>query len=261
MLVARRSEELARIVAELNSGDIKAAESAGTTGEADFLAGDICDPAVRAGILRRCVERFGGIDFLVNNAGVGALGRFADAGADRLRQIMEVNFFAPAELIREALPLLERGRRPIVVNVGSILAHRAIPHASEYCASKFALRGLGESLRAELTPRGIDLLNVHPGTTDTDFFEHAIERGKYPWSQPRGASPQAVARKFISAMRRGRHEAIFGLPAKLMHWADKLAPGIVDRVLRDTADGAMPPEVAPPTQPFSLREKVWRTDG
>jgi short-subunit dehydrogenase len=171
------------------------------------------------------------LDFLVNNAGIGAIGRFAEADADRLRRIMEVNFFAPAELIREALPLLERGRRPIVVNVGSILAYRAIPHASEYCASKFALRGLGESLRAELAPRGIDLLSAHPGTTDTDFFEHAIERGKYPWSQPRGADPQWVARQIVRAMRRGRHEAIFGLGARLMHWANTLAPRIVDRVL------------------------------
>lgn len=78
---------------------------------------------------------------------------------------------------------------------------------------------------------GIEVLNVHPGTTDTEFFQHALSPGKYPWRQPRGASSQAVAKKIVAAMRRGRHEAILGLPAKCLHWANKLAPRLVDRVL------------------------------
>ena len=70
----------------------------------------------------------------------------------RLRQIMEVNFFAPAELTRHALPLLRCGERPIVVNIGSILGHCAVPGKSEYCASKFALHGWSER-RFELPGR------------------------------------------------------------------------------------------------------------
>jgi short-subunit dehydrogenase len=221
LLVARREAELAKIVAETRGGP----------GEGDFLAGDITSPSVRRAAIARAVEHFGGLDLLVNNAGVSAIGRFADADEERLRRIMEVNFFAPAALTREALPALERGRRPMVVNVGSILAFRAIPHASEYCASKFALRGLGEALRAELAPRGIDLLNAHPGTTDTDFFDHALERGAYPWAQPRGAAPEAVARQIVAAIARGKHEALFGLSARLLRWANSLAPGLVDWVL------------------------------
>ena len=153
VVLVGRGEELAKIVAELNASGSNAAEFPGASycrsGRSRFRRRRYLRFARRSAALRRCVERFGGLDFLVNNAGIGALGRFADADADRLRRIMEVNFFAPAELIREALPELERGRRPIVVNVGSILAHPAIPHAAEYCASKFALRGLSESLRAE----------------------------------------------------------------------------------------------------------------
>ena len=93
---------------------------------------------------------YGGLDLLVNNAGIGAQGRFAEADPARLRQIMEVNFFAPAEMTRAALPLLKQGRRPMIVNIGSILGHRGIPGTSEYCASKFAVQGFSESLRAEL---------------------------------------------------------------------------------------------------------------
>ena len=80
-------------------------------------AAALCWPSKNSGVL----------DLVINNAGIGALGRFAESTPDRLRQIMEVNFFAAAELVREALPLLRAGRKPIVVNVGSILGHRGIP--------------------------------------------------------------------------------------------------------------------------------------
>ncbi len=225
LLVARRGDRLEKIAAEL------AANSTGAMGQTDFLVGDITDPAVRSEAVARCQTRFGGLDLLVNNAGVGSLGRFEQSSAERLRQVMEVNFFAAVELTRAALPALHAGRTPMVVNVGSILAHRAIPHASEYCASKFALRGFSESLRAELSPRGIDVLLVTPGSTDTEFFDHALERGKYPWPQPRGVSPDIVARRTLSAIRRGQHEVTIGLPGHFLIWASRLFPGVVNRVM------------------------------
>src|SRR5204863_9708761 len=99
--------------------------------------GDVTQPSDRAAALEMARLEFGGLDALVNNAGIGALGRFDEGGESRLRQVMEVNFFAPAQFIREALPLLKTGNRPIIVNVSSVLGHRAIPDMSEYCASKF----------------------------------------------------------------------------------------------------------------------------
>ena len=135
--VARRAERLAELAAHVcQSG-----------GVVETLSGDITDPAVRQQAVERSVERFGGLDILVNNAGVGAMGLFEEATAERLRRVMEVNFFALVEMTRLALPLLKQGRRPIVVNVGSILGHRGVPHSSEYAASKFAVHGFSESLR------------------------------------------------------------------------------------------------------------------
>ena len=93
---------------------------------------------------------------------------------------MEVNFFAPAELIRAALPLLRAGRRPLIVNIGSVLGHVAVPHKSEYCASKFALHGLSDALRAELSREGIDLLLVSPSTTESEFADHVVETDGRP---------------------------------------------------------------------------------
>ena len=197
-----------------------------------YTAGDIQDSAVRDAALQEAQHTLGGLDILVNNAGIGALGRFEQANSDRLRQIMEVNFFATAEMIRAALPLLKQGRRPIVVNVGSILGHRGIPLSSEYCASKFAVHGLSESLRAEFAPLGIDVLLVSPGTTETDFDTHRIEKlTETPWPEQRGVSPESVARATVRAIRLGRHEIIPNARGRLLCWANRVSPRLVDRFM------------------------------
>src|SRR5205085_10807559 len=131
----------------------------------------------------------------INNAGIGAVGPFEDAGEERLRRVMEVDFFAPAELIRGALPLLKGGHHPIIVNIGSVLGHRAVPGKSEYCASKFALHGFSDALRAELAPQGIDVLLVSPSTTVSEFFDVATRQGD-GLRGPFGAMPaETVARR------------------------------------------------------------------
>ena len=114
---------------------------------------------------------------------------------------MEVNFFVAVELIRAALPTLRQGRRPMIVNVGSILGHRGIPHMAEYCASKFALAGFSEALRAEVARLGIDVLVVSPGTTATDFHDHLVERtDKPPWPQQPRVPPAVVAKAAEAAV-------------------------------------------------------------
>ena len=116
----------------------------------------------------------------MNNAGVGAMGPFADADPQAVRRVMETNFFALVEMTRLALPLLKQGVRPIVVNISSILGHRGVPYNSDYCASKFAVQGFSESIRAEFTRLGIDVLVVSPGTTETEFFDRVIEHTAKP---------------------------------------------------------------------------------
>jgi short-subunit dehydrogenase len=221
LAVARRAERLEALGRELAAGP----------GEIFVRAGDITDDATRRAVIGAAQEQLGGLDLLVNNAGIGAMGPFAEASPERLRQVMEVNFFAPAELTRLALPLLQVGRKPLVVNVGSILGQVGIPFCAEYCASKFAMRGLSQSLRAELAPSGIDLLLVNPGTTETEFFERAIDARKLPWSDGRAMTAEAAARQIVRAMRSGGNEIVLGSQAKLLSWAQRLVPGVVTRVL------------------------------
>ncbi len=197
------------------------------------VPGDITSPGVRAVALDKAREQLGGLDILVNNAGASAHGRFASASADRLRHIMEVNFFAPVELLRAALPLLSEGRDPVVVNVASILGHRGIPFNSEYCASKFALRGFSEAARPELLGLGIHVLVVSPGTTDTELFDHLLEKTEtLPWKMPRGVPPERVARAALRALESGKDEIVPHRTGRLLVWMNRCCPWLVSRWLR-----------------------------
>ena len=200
--------------------------------EAHIVVGDVVAPAVRQQLLDTARTALGGLDLLINNAGVGAIGPFAEASEARLRRVMEVNFFAPAELIRSAVPLLQAGQRPMIVNVSSVLGHRGIPKKSEYCASKFALHGLSDSIRCELAGLGIDVLLLSPSTTATEFFDNVLEKNAdLPWLALGAMSAEAVARRTVKAIRRGRHEIILTPGGKLLVWFDRLCPPLVNRLV------------------------------
>lgn len=196
------------------------------------VTGDVTSPAVRQELVETCQRHWGGLDLLINNAGIGAMGRFDEASPDRLRQVFEVNFFASAELIRDSIPTLNRGNDPMIVNLSSVLGHRAAPLKSEYCASKFAIHGFSDSIRAELAENGIDVLLVSPSTTDSEFFDQAIEDNTEKNWKTRGAMPpDVVARKTIAAIKRGKHEIILSPGGKLIVWLDRLAPGWTNRLI------------------------------
>ena len=226
LLVARRADKLAEVG--------EATRAAGTEGT--LLVGDITDPATRAKAMETAQREFGGLDLLINNAGISASGDFAGESPDVLRQIFEVNFFAATELTRLALPLLAGGNLPMVVNIGSILGHRGIPFTAAYCASKFALTGWSQSLRAELAPRGIDVLLVSPGTTDTPLADHLVDqRVKLPWAGMKGVPAEGVARATVAAMKRGKHEIVPNWRGWWMLLANRLAPRIVNQAMAKLA--------------------------
>jgi short-subunit dehydrogenase len=198
----------------------------------EIVAGDISDPETRKQVLDVAQSKFGGLDILVNNAGIGATGLFEDSNPERLRRVMEVNFFSLVEMTRSALPMLKRGEKPIVVNVSSILGHRGVPHNSEYCASKFAVQGFSEAIRAELTKSGIDVLVVSPGTTETEFFDKVIENTSEPnWPKHKAVSAEHVAAQIVRAMRQGRHEIIPYRWGRVLCWLNRLSPTFVDRMM------------------------------
>jgi short-subunit dehydrogenase len=222
VLVARREERLREL-----------AEKIKTFGQpVEIVAGDINDPAVRQQAVDVAQSKFGGLDILVNNAGLGAVGLFEHAAPDRLRKVMEVNFFSLVEMTRIALPLLKQGVTPILVNISSILGRRGVPYNTEYAASKFAVSGFSESLRTELIAEGVDVLVVCPGTTQTEFFDRAIDNVEKPkWPEHTPISSEEVARQIVRAMRLGQHEIVPYLWGKVLCWLNRLCHRLVDRIM------------------------------
>ncbi len=225
---ARRQDRLSELQQSL--ANQQASRPTAALGQLHTVAGDITDPTVRAAVIAMAEQLGEGrLDLLVNNAGIGALGPFEQASESRLRRVMEVNFFAPVELTRAALPLLHQGRMPVLCNIGSVLGHRAVPNKSEYCASKFAMHGWSDALRAELRPSGIQVTLISPSTTRSEFFDAVIDTPQGTTSRSLGSwPPERVARATLAAIAARRSEAILSLAGKALVYADRLAPPLVN---------------------------------
>lgn len=223
MIVARREQPLSELSEQLIS---LGADSAIP------IVGDITDPTTRTAIFDKVKQLWGSLDLLINNAGISAHGRFEQNDETTLRRIMEVNFFACTELTRLAIPHLESGINPMIVNVDSILGHRGIPHNSEYCASKFALRGWSEAIRPELARKQIDLLLVSPGTTDTEFFDHLLaKQDSNPWPPQKGIPAAKVAAQIIRAIQNRRHEIYPNWRGRALVLLNRFCPRLVDAIM------------------------------
>jgi short-subunit dehydrogenase len=201
--------------------------------EAVAVAGDITSDADRRRMIQTAADRFGGLDVLVNNAGVASFGHFADSSEDVLRQIMEVNFFAPVELIREAVPALRKGRQPAVVNISSMCGRRGLPAWPEYSASKFALCGMTEALRGEMARFDIDVLLILPGLTRSNLGRHLLRNtGRMDIRFDEGMDAETVARGILNALEKNRTETVLGREAVWMLRLQRFLPRLVDFLIR-----------------------------
>jgi short-subunit dehydrogenase len=222
LLTARSTEAIAELARSLVAqGHEAVAEPADVTVAAD-----------RQRLLRTAQERFGGLDILLNNAGIGSQGPFVDSSEQILRQVMEVNFFASAEMIRLALPALKKGQRPAIVQVASMCGRRSMPFWSEYSASKFAICGLIEALRPELARFGIDVLVVLPGLTSTNLVKNLLHTdGHMAVNFDHGMRPEYVAQKILRALHKNRAETVLGMEARWVLRANRWFPRFVDSAL------------------------------
>lgn len=224
----------ARVLATARSADLLAKLAQQVQADGGTITvqpADIARPEHRRQLLEALVRAHGGLDVLINNAGIGATGHLIDADPERLRKIMEVNFFAVAEMTRLCLPLLKSGRKPAIVNISSVAAKRGLPARSEYSASKFAVQGLSEALRAELAKDGIDVLVVNPGLTQTNFSQNMLERkAKMAVDHMRGMTPEQVAAATLRALERGKKEVTLTMQGKLIAFVARFFPRLADRV-------------------------------
>lgn len=212
-----------------------------------------CDVTDRAQVeqMISTVERdLGSIDVLVNNAGTILVGPLDNHRIEDFEHAMRTNFWAALYTTFAVLPAMKRRQSGRIVNVGSIGSKLAVPHLLAYSASKFALYGFSQGLRAEVAKDGICVTTAVPGLMRTGSPRHVETKGnhekEYTWfilsdSMP-GLSMSAVraARKIVNACVAGRGEVQVGLPAKLISKAAALAPNVVGSILSVTNAWVMP---------------------
>ena len=133
------------------------------------IALDVTDQHQIDSAVTAATERFGGIDVLVNNAGLASVGAVEELEDDALRQLMDVMFFGPAAVVRAVLPGMRQRRSGVIVQMSSMGGQLSMPGFGAYCAAKFALEGLSDALAAEVAPHGISVLIVEPGAFATSF--------------------------------------------------------------------------------------------
>lgn len=191
--------------------------------------------------VRRVFDAWGHVDVLINNAGIIQSGPMEVMTLDDYRSAMDTHYWGPLYAILELLPSMRRRGSGRIVNITSIGGKISVPHLLPYSASKFALVGLSEGLRAELAKDRIVVTTVCPGLMRTGSPRNALFKGQhraeYTWftlsdSLP-GASMSAerAARQIVRALCRGDAEVVLSLPAIAAQKVHGLAPGLVSTVL------------------------------
>jgi len=168
---------------------------------------DVRDPGALESMVAATVVRFGRLDILVVNAGVGAYGPFLDLPAADLEEMIDVNVKGALYAVRAALPELLKSEAADIVTIASEAGRRGLPYEVAYCASKFAQVGMTSALDHELREQGVRCTNVCPGGVATDF---AMGHGRTP-DMPQLAgmmSPQDVAEAVLFVLTRPRNHRI-----------------------------------------------------
>ena len=228
---ARDDEDLARV-----------REGFAARGDHFFSAQcDVSDRTQVQSLLTSVENALGAIDVLVNNAGTILVGPMEHMTLDDFEEVMRINFWGAVHTTLGVLPDMKRRRQGRIVNITSIGGKVAFPHLLPYTASKFALVGFSEGLRAELAKDGVWVTTVVPNLMRTGSPRNADFKGahekEYAWftiadSLP-GASMNAerAARQIVRACQNGESEVVLGLPAKLAVIANGVAPGLISDLL------------------------------
>lgn len=199
------------------------------------LVCDVTDAAACAGAVASTVARFGSLDVLVANAGISHRSAFADTRIEVIRRVMDVNFFGAVNCTAAALPHL-LGSRGLVIAVSSVAGFTPLVARTGYSASKHALHGFFDSLRAEIEARGVDVLLACPSFVATGIGRNAIGGDGLPARHAqvtigRPLTAPRAADLVVRAAERGRRQLLIGGTARLAWILGRVAPGLYARIM------------------------------
>lgn len=225
VLAARRLGKLDALAEEINAAG----------GEAWPVSTDVTQLADIQSLVAGTLERYGRIDLLFNNAGIGRLDWLEnlDPQNDIAPQI-QVNLIGLVLMSRAVLPHMIERRTGHIINMASVASWIGTPTYSIYAAGKFGVRGFTEALRREVGVLGIQVSGIYPGGVDTEFYEKTGAKRKTGLTTPPALrlSAEQVAQAVLDLHRRPRRALIIPWPMRLAAWFNFLAPGLVDWAIR-----------------------------
>jgi short-subunit dehydrogenase len=196
----------------------------------DTFTADLVSAADRTRLIHAAEDWHGGVDTLINNAGLNPFGLFEEQSADQIDAALAVNVHAPLQLCRQLLPHLLSRPRAFIVNVGSVFGAIGYPGYAIYCTTKFALRGFTEALRRELAKSNVRVAYLAPRATRTPINSSNVERMNAELGVTMD-SPQQVADRLVHLLRSGHSSAVVGWPEKLFVRVNAVFPALVDRAI------------------------------
>lgn len=226
VLSARREEVLAKVRSACTNPDRHL-----------VLPLDMYQPDSFAPAVKQVLDRFGHIDILIHCAGISQRGRALDTEMLVDRRLMELNYFGPVALTKQVLPSMLARHAGHIVVLSSLLGKFSVPKRAAYSASKHALHGFFDALRAEVHAQGVAVTIVCPGYVRTNASFNALEGDGTPHNQldkeiAGGMSPEMCARRIIRAIERRRPEICIARKERLGLYLSRFAPGLLNIFIR-----------------------------
>lgn len=227
VLAARQASGLQAVAAECNALGARTL----------IIPTDVTDPYQCRHLVDTTVRQLGGLDILINNAGVSGHALLEDVPADKLswyESMMRVNLWGSVYCTHAAMPALKESHGRIVA-VSSLAGMVGVPGRTAYCASKFAMAGFFEALRAEVKDAGVSVTIAYPGVVQTQIRQHGFNAqgeaaGVSALHEDNAMSTEECARQIIYGMVRRRREVVMTAPGKLARYLKLIAPWWVEHM-------------------------------
>ncbi len=225
VISGRNSDNLEKAATELRK----------TGGQVLTVAGDVSRENDCKVLIEKTVETFGGIDVLINNAGISMRALFAGLNLDVMRKLMDINFWGTVYCTKYALPYLLKAKGS-VVGVSSIAGYNGLPGRTGYSASKFAMQGFLDALRIENLKTGLHVLVACPGYTASNVRNAALvadgsTQGESPRDEGKMMTAEQVAEEIVSAVMKRKRTIVLTAQGKLAVWLNKIFPALTDRLV------------------------------
>jgi short-subunit dehydrogenase len=228
--LAARGTRVALVARRLDRLETAAREIAAAGGEALPIRCDVGERVVVEATVREVIDRWGGVDVLVNAAGYGRHVLFKDHPVDDVERMMRTNYLGTVYAVKAVLPSMRSRGQGWIVNVASVAGRLAQPDEAAYSATKFAVAGLSDALAYELEPLGIRVLAVYPGLVHTEMITPGVLARLPERVGTTALEPAAVSRAVIRALVHGRREVTVPGWMAMAYAVRALFPGLHHRL-------------------------------